>query len=97
MLTEDKIISIFCIVDDILTGIGHKEDSRRRVSDSEVTTTALVSALYFGGHLENARNFMKMTKLVPRLLDKSRFNRRLHSLRGFLYWMFEQIGHELKA
>lgn len=97
MLTEDKIISIFCIVDDILKAIGHKEDSRRRVSDSEVITTALVSALYFGGHLENGRNFMKMTKLVPVMLDKSRFNRRLHQLREFLFWMFEQIGHELKS
>jgi hypothetical protein len=97
MLTEDKIISIFCIVDDILKAIGHKEDTRRRVSDSEVITTALVSALYFGGHLENGRNFMKMTKLVPVMLDKSRFNRRLHQLREFLFWMFEQIGHELKS
>jgi len=47
MLTGDKIISIYCIVDDILKGIKHKEDSRRRVSDSEIITTALVSALYF--------------------------------------------------
>jgi len=36
-------------VDDLLKGIGHLEDSRRRVSDSEVITTAIVSALYFGG------------------------------------------------
>ena len=35
MLSEDKIISIFCFVDDLLKGIGHLEDSRRRVSDSE--------------------------------------------------------------
>lgn len=34
MLTEDKIIRIFCIADNILKGIGHFEDSRRRVSDS---------------------------------------------------------------
>ncbi len=44
MLTEDKIIRIYCIIDDILKGIGHQEDSRRRVSNSEVITTALVSA-----------------------------------------------------
>ena len=48
MLKEDKIISIFCLVDDVLKGIGHKEDNRRKVSDSEVITTAIVSALYFG-------------------------------------------------
>ncbi len=46
MLTGDKIIGIYCIIDDILKGIGHKEDERRKVSDSEIITTALVSALY---------------------------------------------------
>ena len=45
MLTEDKIIGIYCIIDDILKGIGHREDERRRVSDSEIITTAVVSAL----------------------------------------------------
>ncbi len=50
MLCEDKIIALYCIVDDLLKGIGHQEDGRRKVSDSEVMTTALVSSLYFGGH-----------------------------------------------
>ena len=97
MLTEDKIISIYCIVDDILKGIGHKEDIRRKVSDSEVITTAVVSALYFGSHIDNGRNFMKMTKLIPAMLDKSRFNRRLHQLSDLLFMMFYQIGHCLKT
>lgn len=36
MLCKDKIISIFCLIDDILKGIDHEEDIRRRVSDSEI-------------------------------------------------------------
>ncbi len=76
MLTEDKIIALYCIVDDILKGIGHREEVRRKVSDSEVIVTAFVSALYFGGHQDNARQFMKMTKLLPAMVDKSSFNRR---------------------
>ena len=47
MLSEAKIISIFCIVDDMLKACGHKEDIRIRVSDSEIITTAIISALYF--------------------------------------------------
>lgn len=97
MLTEDKIIRIYCIVDDILKEINHVEDSRRKVSDSEIITTALVSALYFGGHLDNSRGFMKMTGLVPSMLDKSRFNRRLHQLSELLFSLFYQIGHYLKS
>jgi len=97
MLQENKIISIFCIIDDILKGIGHYEDVRRRVSDSEVITTALVSALYFGGHLDNGRGFMKMTGLVPNMLDKSRFNRRLHQVSELVFSIFCQLGHYLKT
>ncbi len=46
MLNEDKIISIFCLVDDLLKSIEHKEHAFRKVGDSEVITTAIVSALY---------------------------------------------------
>jgi len=97
MLTESKIISVYCIVDDILKGVDHLEDRRRRVCDSEIITTALVSALYFGGHLDNGRSFMKMTRLVPAMLDKSRFNRRLHQVGDLIYSIFFQIGHALKG
>ena len=97
MLTEDKIIGIYCIVDDILKGIGHLEDSRRKVSDSEVITTAIVSALYFGGHIDNGRGFMRMTGMIPNMLDKSRFNRRLHQVSELLLSMFYQLGHCLKT
>lgn len=97
MLCEDKIIALYCIVDDSLKGIGHHEDSRRTVSDSEVITTALVSALYFGGHHDHARQFMKMTKLIPAMIDKSQFNRRLHALSVLLFDMFYQIEQQLKA
>ena len=97
MLSEDKIIGIFCLVDDLLKGIGHLEDNRRKVSDSEVITTAIVSALYFGGHSDHGRNMMKMTGMIPQMLDKSRFCRRLHQLEALLCSLFFQIGQQLKA
>ncbi len=97
MLCEDKIIALYCIVDDLVKGIGHKEDVRRKVSDSEVITTALVSSLYFGGHQDNARHFMQMTKMIPGMLDKSRFNRRLHGVMDLLFNLFYQIGDCIKT
>jgi hypothetical protein len=97
MLSEDKIIAIYCFVDDLLKGTGRQEDMRRKVSDSEIITSAIVSALYFGGHLENGRHFMKMTGLSPQMLDKSRFNRRLHALSDLLFQLFFQIGQHLKT
>ena len=96
MLTHDKIIGIFCFIDDLLKNSHHYEDSRRRVSDSEIITTAVVSSLYFGGHQDNARQFMKITGLVPAMLDKSRFNRRLHALAELIFDLFMQVGYYLK-
>lgn len=84
------------LVDDLLKQIDHEEDIRRKVSNSKVITTAIVSALYFGGHLDNARGFMKMTKLSPNMLDKSRFCRRLHNLEALICSLFYQIGQYLK-
>jgi hypothetical protein len=70
---------------DILKGIGHNEDSRRKVSDSEIITTAVVSAFYFGGHIDNGRSFMRITGMVPAMLDKSWFNRSLQQLSDMLF------------
>jgi len=96
MLSEDKIIALYCIVDDMLKALRHKEDVRVRVSDSEVITTAFVAALYFGGHLDYARQFMKCKGYAPQMLDKSRFCRRLHRVSEPLLVMFFELGQYLK-
>jgi hypothetical protein len=96
MLSEDKIIALYCIVDDMLKEMRHYEDAKVQVSDSEVVTTAFVSVLYFGGHLDNARHFMKLKGYVPRMLSKSRFSRRLHRLSDFLLALFYRLGKRLK-
>ena len=96
MLSEDKIIPLYCIVDDMLKGMHHYEDAKVKVSDSEVIATAFVSVLYFGGHLDNGRHFMKLKGYVPSMLGKSRFSRRLHRLSDFLLAMFYNMGKRLK-
>lgn len=96
MLSDSKIIALYCIVDDILKSLGHKEDIRVRVSDAEIITTGFVAALYFGGHQDNARYFMKMKGYVPDMLDKSRFCRRLHRLSELLLFVFSVLGKQLK-
>lgn len=74
MLSKDKIISIFCLIDDILKGIDHKEDIRRKISDSEVIVTAIVSSTSFYGNHCSAIRFMKQYGFIPNMLDTSRFN-----------------------
>jgi hypothetical protein len=84
MLSDHKITALYCIVDDVLKALRHQEDLRARVSDSEVICTALVAALYFGGHLDNACHFMQLKGYVPQMLSKSRYCRRLHRLSELL-------------
>ena len=80
MLCKDKIISIFCLIDDILQGIEHQEGIRRQVSDSEIILTAIVSSTSFYGNHCSAIKFMKQYGFIPNMLDKSRFNRCLHKV-----------------
>ena len=96
MLSKDKIISIFCLIDDILQGIDHKEDVRRRVSDSEIILTAIVSSTSFYGNHYSAVKFMKQYGFIPEMLDKSRFNRRLHNVGSLLYELFEIVSSYFK-
>ncbi|CAD0006626.1 transposase [Flavobacterium salmonis] len=96
MLTKDKIISIFCLIDDILQGIEHKDDIRRQVSDSEIIITAIVSSTSFYGNHCSAIQFMKQYGYIPNMLEKSRFNRRLHKVGNLLYELFEIISSYFK-
>ena len=92
MLCKDKITSIFCIIDDILKEINHSEDIRRKVSDSEIITTAFIAATNFYGNHRSAIKFVKQYNLFPNMLEESRFNRRLHSLGNMLYELFHLIA-----
>src|SRR5579875_347456 len=96
MLSEDKIIALYCIVDDLLKEMHHCEDRKVKVSDSEVITTAFVSVLFFGGHWENACHFMQMQGYVPGMLSKSRYCRRLHRLSDFMLALLFHLGTKLK-
>ena len=66
MLCEDKIIAIYCFVDDLVKGTGRQEDIRRKVSDSEIITSAIVSALYFGGHWDMGDSLWRWPGCVQR-------------------------------
>ena len=42
----------------LFIGIKYTEDIRRSMSDSEITVTAVISVLYFGGDQNNGIHFM---------------------------------------
>ena len=46
----NEIIAIYAITNDLLKAIGHHEDGRTEMSDTEIITTALVVAIFFSGN-----------------------------------------------
>lgn len=92
MLLSDKIIAIYCLVDDMLKSIDHPEDVRRRINDSQIITTAIVSAMYLGGKHQHAIGLMQATKMIPGMLSSSRFCRRVHKVGQLLIELSFQLG-----
>lgn len=93
---DGQITAIYSLCDDVLKTLPHSEDPQCRMSDAEVMTTAIVAALYFGGNLERARGLLAQPTYIPRMLSKSRFNRRLHALEGLLIYGFQVLGEVFK-
>jgi len=91
-----KSIAIYVFIDDLLKEIKYKEPVNRNMSDAELITTVLVSAVYFSGHHEKAMSFMSSTGMVTHMLSKSRFNRRLHQIRDLIVDLFFQLSALIK-
>jgi len=77
---DTQIVAVFCLCDDMLKALHHYEDPQSQISDAEVMTTAIVAALNFGGNIEQARAHLCEYGYIPKMLGKSRFNRRFHRL-----------------
>jgi hypothetical protein len=92
----NDLIAIYAITDDLLKAVGHQDDCRAQLSDAEVLTTALVAARFFSGNHQSAQAYLKDHELMPDMLSKSRFNRRLHRLFLPLLDLFDYLGSMLK-
>ncbi|BAY45728.1 transposase [Scytonema sp. HK-05] len=65
-------------------------------SDAEILTTVITAAMFFDGNQNKACNYMKDHDLVPKMLEKSHFNRRLHGISMLMNDLFHQVGMILK-
>lgn len=92
----DQVIGIYILVDDILKTIGHKEDIRCRMSDSEILTTLLVSSCFFDGNQAQAMSYLESEGHIPEMLSASRFNRRLHRNWDLILAVFHLLGELFK-
>ena len=60
---REQTVAMYCFLDDLLTLTrppwARPADPRRRLSDAQVLTTALVAARFFGGNLVLAQRYME--------------------------------------
>jgi hypothetical protein len=94
---DTQIILIYCLCDDLLKAQGHHDDVRSQMSDAEVMTVALVAALYYRSNFVLAGKMLCVHGYLPYLLEKSRFNRRLHRIKRWFLSLFALLGEYFKA
>ncbi len=94
-MMNDFTISIYCLIDDFLEKVSPYEDPRRKASDSEIITTVLVAARYFGGNYTKARSYMSSVHQTV-FPHKSNFNRILHRLTSTIHHLFYGLASVIK-
>lgn len=94
-MLQDKVIAIYCVVDDLLKEMNHDEHRNRTITDAQVITTALVSALYFRGNQTLSLAYIR-SHIFRDMLKKSGFTKRLHRLKEILLLIILGIGRIFK-
>ena len=94
---DTQLTTIYCLTDDLLHALGHREDHQRKMSDAEVMTTALAAARFFRGNFAAARLFLQSYGYIPQMLSKGTFSQRLHRLAGRFRLLFEVLGEAFKT
>lgn len=93
---DTQIIVVFCLCDDMLKSLHHYDDRQCQMSDAEVMTTAIIAMLYFKGNFCLASRYMYEQRYIPRMLSRSRFNRRLHRIADLFLTLFLRLGETWK-
>lgn len=95
---QDTITTLYCVCADLLAALGIEDDPQMRLSEAEIMITPLVGALYFGGKIERAHEFLFEHGYQKHKLSKSRLNRRLHRLPLSLWTtFFDLMGQVFKS
>jgi hypothetical protein len=80
----------------MLKALHHRDDPQTQMTDAEVMTTAIVAALDYGGNMEKARQMLQVEGYIPKMLSKSRFNRRWHRNADLFLTLFNLLGETWK-
>jgi len=88
---ETEIIILFCVIDDYLKCINHKDDIQSKMTTAEIMTVTIAAARFFNGNQEQSCQFFKEHHYVNYMLSKSQFNRRLHAIKLHIWEDLQQL------
>lgn len=90
-MNDTLIVTIFTVLDDVMTILGHRTHPLAGASDSEVLTVATVAACQFQNHQQRALAVLRGMHYLSGALSFSRFNRRLHALAHWFSWLLDLL------
>jgi len=88
---ETTIITIYIIIDAISEKLLISPPQKQKLSDAEVVTIAVCSALFFNSNHDKALAWLHRCGYFPTILSLSRYNRRVLRLQHFVEYCMEQI------
>ena len=90
-MNDAYIVTVYCVIADILKAYDYQDDRRARVSAAEILLVAVVAAKYFQNHHERALCILIRLGDIG-YVSVSRFNRRLHAMSDWLYDIVTLLG-----
>lgn len=55
---EEKIVTVFCLVDDLMKALEVKDDKRAKICNAEILTIGYMAVRYFMGTITMRINFL---------------------------------------
>jgi hypothetical protein len=93
---DTMIVLVYCLCDDLLKEMQHREDPQCQVSDAEVMTIGLVAALYFSGNQALCNTVLCEQGYLRYPLSRSRLCRRLARVSPYYEALFGRLGAYIK-
>lgn len=84
---EQKIIAVYCLIDEYLKAMNIKDDVRAKVSNSEILLLGYIAVSDFNGNYFKAYRYFQMLNIVN-MLEYSRFIKRINKLENVIEKLF---------
>lgn len=77
---NDTVTTIYCLCEEFLKAMHHRDDPQVRLSTAEVMTVPLVASSFFGANIDKTRRFLHEHGYIKKMISKSHLNRRIHAI-----------------